>query len=487
MERRRGGVLLHPTSLPGDGPNGVLGPHAFRFVDMLADCGFTVWQTLPLGPVHDDLSPYACQSVHAGNADLISLQRLHEAGWLGEDLTARPGEDPRACRRRLLRAAYEAFARDDTPHHVAAFQAFVAEHQAWLEDYALFRTIRELQDQRPWWQWPAKLRDRAPAVLDAIKTRHAAALGLQRFLQYVFYQQWRELRAYGAERDVLMFGDLPLFVAEDSADVWAHRECFRLNGDGRPEVVAGVPPDYFSATGQRWGNPHYDWDHMRSTGFDWWVRRMASQLELFDIVRVDHFRGLQASWEIPADEDTAINGRWVEAPGGELLDTFQRTFHRLPLVAEDLGTITDEVDALRARFDLPGMRILQFAFGGGADNPYLPHNYVPATVAYTGTHDNDTSLGWFEALGDGERRHVLDYLGCTAEAMPGALARAALASVAHLAIVPMQDILGLGGDSRMNSPGLSHGTNWRWRFSWEQLEDGMLEHYRQLLGLYGRV
>lgn len=486
-ERRRAGVLLHPTSLPGDGPNGVLGPHAFRFVDTLAACGFTVWQTLPLGPVHDDLSPYACQSVHAGNADLISLQRLQEAGWLGEDLGRRPGEDPRACRRRLLSAAGEAFAGDDTPQEREAYQAFVADHAAWLEDYALFRTIREVHHHRPWWEWPAGLRDRTPQALETIRTRHAKALEQQRFLQYIFYRQWRELRAYGAERGILMFGDLPLFVAEDSVDVWAHRECFRLNEDGRPEVVAGVPPDYFSATGQRWGNPHYDWDTMRTTGFDWWVRRMAAQLELFDIVRVDHFRGLQASWEIPADQDTAIDGRWAEAPGAELLETFRRTFHRLPLVAEDLGTITDEVEALRAQFDLPGMRILQFAFGGAADNPYLPHNYPPATVVYTGTHDNNTTLGWFHQLDDGERQHVLDYLGCTANAMPLALGRAAFASVARLAIVPMQDILGLGDESRMNSPGQSHGNTWQWRFSWDQLEDGVVEQYRHLLELYGRV
>jgi 4-alpha-glucanotransferase len=286
---------------------------------------------------------------------------------------------------------------------------------------------------------------------------------------------------------VLVFGDIPLYVADDSADVWASSHNFQLDDHGRPRVVAGVPPDYFSATGQRWGNPIYDWRRLEEEGFTWWVERLRTQLEQFDLLRIDHFRGLEAYWEIPAGEDTAVNGRWVEAPGEALLRRLGDTFERLPLIAEDLGFITPGVEALRDRFDLPGMKVLQFAFGGAADNPYLPHNHAENAVVYTGTHDNNTTLGWFHELDDGVRRHVTEYLGCHADDMPTALCRAALGSVARLAVLPMQDVLRLGADQRMNAPGTHAASNWSWRFRWDQLPPGTDRFYRHLIGLYGRV
>jgi 4-alpha-glucanotransferase len=467
--------------------NGELGPDAYRFVDFIVEGGFTVWQTLPLGPTHEDLSPYSCQSAQAGNEALISLELLEDRGWLEADRGPVEGESPRRYRARRLGEAYQRFVQGPAPGESQGVREFAAEHGHWLEDYALFRVLKLLYKGLPWQRWPAELRDRHPEALKRVRRENGAHLDQVRFEQYLFFSQWRELRRYANERGVLMFGDMPLFVATDSADVWAHRECFRLGDDGQPEVVAGVPPDYFSATGQRWGNPHYDWAHLEATGFEWWMQRFGSQLELFDLLRIDHFRGLEACWEIPADEPTAINGHWVEAPGDALLAALRARFDRLPLVAEDLGVITPEVEALRDRFGLPGMRILQFAFDGGPGNPYLPHNYARNAVVYTGTHDNDTTMGWYGGLDEATRQRVLDYLGCTPDAMPAALCRAAFSSVAQLAIVPLQDILRLGTEQRMNTPGTHNDSNWRWRFSWDQVNTGVATQYRRGLELYGRV
>jgi 4-alpha-glucanotransferase len=330
------------------------------------------------------------------------------------------------------------------------------------------------------------VRDRQPEALTSARHQYAEAITQCQFEQFLFYQQWLELKQHANARGILIFGDIPLFVGYDSADVWAQRQEFMLDREGRREVVAGVPPDYFSATGQLWGNPHYAWEAMQADGFQWWKARIRTQLTQFDLLRIDHFRGLEAYWEIPAREKTAIMGRWQPAPGDQLFRALKAEFGALPLVAEDLGIITPEVEALRDAHHLPGMKVLHFAFGGGADNPYLPHNHAVNSVVYTGTHDNNTTQGWFQELDDSTRTHLFNYLGGGPNQMPELLVRAALASVARLAVVPMQDVLALDGEHRMNRPGVANGC-WRWRFRWEQVEQQVAGHYRHLLELYGRV
>jgi len=471
LDRRRAGILLHPTSLPC----GTLGD-GWRFVDFLADTGASVWQMLPLGPTHADGSPYHCQSIHALHPGLLSIERLIQSGWPG---------DSRDPSQQWLASALAVLPRPERAAERMAFESFCAGHAGWLEDYALFQVLREEHDSRPWWDWPVPLRDREPAALESVAVELAGKLNRIRFEQYLLASQYAELRAHARARGVHLFGDMPIFVAHDSADVWAHRDCFKLDRHGQPRTVAGVPPDYFSATGQRWGNPHYDWAHIEADGFRWWHERFATELERFDLLRIDHFRGFESCWEIPANETTAINGRWVPVPGDALFTTLRQRFGELPLVAEDLGIITPEVTALRRRHGLPGMLVLQFAFDGGADNPYLPHNHVPDAVVYTGTHDNDTTLSWFQALDSSVREAVLAYLG-TAETMPRALVHAALNSVAQLAVIPMQDLLGLGAGHRMNTPGTTSG-NWCWRFAWEQLTGETTEWWKRALRLSGRA
>ena len=478
LDRRRAGVLLHPTSLPGEGACGDLGADAHRFLDMLAECGVSVWQMLPLGPTHADLSPYQCLSVHAGDPRLISRRRVEKWGWLSPGVSAADDN--------WLALAHAQFARMADASERLALEGFVGVHGYWLEDYALYQALRQEQGGRPWWLWPGALRDRQPAALAQARDRLAAAVGLVRFEQFVFFRQWQELREHAAQRDIQLFGDVPIFVAHDSADVWVHRQYFALDDDGQPRTVAGVPPDYFSKTGQRWGNPLYQWERMQADGFRWWRDRLRTQLALFDPLRLDHFRGFEAYWEIPAHDSTAVNGRWVVAPGEALFRAFEEEFGRLPLVAEDLGLITEEVRALREKFSLPGMRVLQFAFDGGADNPYLPHRHEANSVAYTGTHDNDTTLAWYEALPADRQAYVLDYLGAPGDAMPWPLLRAALGSVAVLAVLPMQDVLALGAGYRMNTPGTTTG-NWRWRLAWDQLTPQSLAKLQHMVQLYGRL
>lgn len=488
--RRRSGILLHPTSLPGRwGPLGDLGPDAYRFVDFLTGAKQTVWQMLPLGPTHTDRSPYQCLSVHAGNPELISAEVLMSEGWIAPDeaeqalASAGPGSGSKGA---LIGAAHRGFTRRARDAERAAFAAFRERHGHWLDDFALYRVLRRRHRCAPWNDWEAGLRDRRPQALEAVRREEAAAIEQVCFEQFVFFRQWQTLRAYANERGVLLFGDMPIFVAYDSADVWAQRQYFKLNGEGRPEVVAGVPPDYFSATGQRWGNPHYQWERLQASGFEWWVQRISSHLEVFDLIRIDHFRGFEACWEIPAGETTATNGRWVKVPGDALFTTLKERFGVLPLVAEDLGQITPEVLALRNRFNLPGMKILQFAFDSGADNPYLPHNHRHNAVVYTGTHDNDTTLGWYGGLGAERRRYIDEYLGQPVDPTPWQFIRCALQSVARLAIIPLQDVLMLGSEHRMNRPGTDQG-NWLWRFSWDQLgEDTAARRLARLTSLYGR-
>jgi 4-alpha-glucanotransferase len=485
LARRRSGVLLHPTSLPGGAGNGDLGRDAYRFADFLASAGFTVWQTLPLGPTHEEGSPYHSLSAHAGNRRLIDPHALAAAGWLDEVPAIAAGTDPETYRLALVERAHRGFRERGGEGEGAELAAFVAEHAAWLEDYALFMALRgELGV--PWWEWPQPLRDRDPQALEQARGRLGHWLDHHRFAQWVFFRQWRALKAYANDRGILLFGDVPIFVAHDSAEVWAHREYFALDAEGQPEAVAGVPPDYFSETGQYWGNPHFRWGRLAADGYGWWIDRIRGQRELFDLVRLDHFRGFQAFWEIPYGEP-ATEGHWVEGPGEAFFTGLEQSLGELPLVAEDLGVITPEVTGLRERFGLPGMKVLQFAFDGDSTNPFLPHNHRPDFVAYTGTHDNNTTLGWWQdELGDGDRQRIRDYLGRPDEAMPWPLVRAALASVARCAVVPLQDCLGLGSEHRMNQPATIEG-NWQWRFRWEWLEPGLAEHLHHLNRMYGRL
>jgi 4-alpha-glucanotransferase len=485
IHQRRAGVLLHLTSLPAAGHQGALGENARRFIDLVADSGFSVWQMLPVGPVDEDRSPYFSRSVHAGDPALIDLGDLVQAGLVHQDAPHPDEPWPHFRKRRLLEALIGFENRADARAR-ADYDAFVAAHRHWLLDDGLFLALQAEHQGSPWWQWRPALRDREANALAAAHERHRAAVEQFVFEQYLFDRQWRALREYAQRRGVALFGDMPIYVAHDSVETWAHRENFRLDAHGLPLAVAGVPPDYFSADGQLWGNPLYDWRAMQLDRFRWWMRRLATQLERFDLLRIDHFRGLESYWEIPATATSAREGAWQPAAGAALLERARAQLGHLPFVAEDLGVITPAVDQLRRRFDLPGMRILQFAFDGSAANPYLPHNHQARSVVYTGTHDNDTTRGWFEKLDGNARGQVLDYLGCRAEELVPAMLRAALASVAELAVLPLQDLLGLGSEARMNTPGTTAG-NWRWGFEWTQLPAHSIAHWSHMTRLYGRA
>lgn len=486
LNKRRAGVLLHVTSLPGPDSVGNIGQEAYHFIKFLHDTGITVWQTLPLGTTHADLSPYQSLSAHACNPGLISIEWLYKQGWLkasnfSEGLKA-ASEYPKNY---LLTKAFHGFLECADEGEKGNFDDFCQAKSFWLDDFALFMALRNEFQQQCWNQWPEHLKDRDPTALQEARQQLKTHIDVTKFQQYVFFRQWLELKAYAGQNGVLLFGDIPIFVSYDSADVWANRDVFKLDDNGQMRVVAGVPPDYFSATGQRWGNPHFDWHKLKETGFQWWIDRLKTQLELFDILRIDHFRGLEAAWEIPVAEDTAINGQWVKAPGKDLLSAINAALGDIPLVAEDLGIITPEVEELRDEFQLPGMKILQFAFGDGSDNPYLPSNYVTNCVAYTGTHDNDTTLGWSENLSSEEQDKIYDYLGNPQTSIPCALIHAALGSVANLAVIPMQDILELGSEHRMNTPGTTTG-NWTWRFHWDQVTSERTGKLKHLVSLSNR-
>ncbi|MFO7592605.1 MAG: 4-alpha-glucanotransferase [Pseudomonadota bacterium] len=476
-KKREAGIILHPTSLPGNGQFGELGNEALQFLDFLADAGQRLWQVLPLGPVHEDLSPYQALSAFAGNPELIGCK------WLLDALPTDAVTKAALSRHELIALHYREYRRSGLNRE--QFEDFCRQQSHWLDDYAMFRVLKDRFEQRGWNEWPVEFRDRHPDALSRLEIDASEPLAFYRYQQYLFYQQWHRVRRYANNKGIRILGDMPIFVAYDSTDVWAHRQAFLLDEAGLPTVVAGVPPDYFSDTGQRWGNPHYDWEWMKANGFQWWRQRVAQHMELFDLFRVDHFRGFEACWEIPAQEETAVNGRWVNVPGDALFASLQRTFGELPIVAEDLGVITPEVTALRRKYHLPGMLILQFAFDSGPDNPYLPHNHTEDSVVYTGTHDNDTTLGWYRSLSHEQKHRVQEYLGFPDTPMPWALIECAYASVAKQAVVPMQDVLGLGTEHRMNVPGTQQG-NWRWRFQWHELSPEMVGRLRTLAERYQR-
>ncbi len=486
LNKRRAGVLLHITSLPGTGERGELGQEAYNFVNFLHDSGISVWQTLPLGMPHGDGSPYQCLSAHAGNPALIDIDGLIKLGWLPLSEQCQECQViPLFNKSCLVAKAFKEFLEHANQKDKDDFSDFCQKKAYWLDDFALFIALRIVFNQQCWNQWPEPFKERDMSALNEARHRLATSIEDIKFEQYVFFRQWMALKAYANQRGVLLFGDIPIFVSYDSSDVWAHREVFKLDESGEMLVVAGVPPDYFSETGQRWGNPHYDWNYLNKTGFAWWIERMQTQLEQFDILRIDHFRGLEAAWEIPADEPTAQNGQWVKAPGKDLLNAIKAQLGSMPLVAEDLGIITDEVDALRDEFLLPGMKILQFAFGSGPDNPYLPDHYEKNCVVYTGTHDNDTTIGWSQSISEYEKNYIYEYLGNPSMPLHCAIIQAALASVANLAVIPMQDILELGSEARMNTPGTTVG-NWNWRFQWDQLSHDQTTRFTHLVALFNR-
>ncbi|HEY6132224.1 MAG TPA: 4-alpha-glucanotransferase, partial [Halioglobus sp.] len=487
-EHRRAGVLLHPSSLPGDNYCGNLGADARRFVDLLTAAGLQIWQVLPLGPTHADQCPYQSMSVHAGNPDLIDLQWLVERGWLTQPEADAGRHSPRAKRRALDLASglffTELASAADAPTAVA-YRLFLRQTAYWLEDYVRYQAVRVDLGRQPWTAWPLALRHRESAACEQRARQLASEISALRFRQFAFYCQWHELRQYANERGILLFGDMPIYVHLESADVWAHQELFNLDEDGRPITVTGVPPDYFCAEGQLWGNPQYNWELMEQTGFEWWLQRFASAARQFDITRIDHFRALDAYWEIAADATSAREGHWVAAPGRALLAAVREYLPDLCLVAENLGIITPEVEALRKDFSLPGMLILQFAFDGNPENPYLVHRHAEDDIVYTGTHDNDTTLGWFESLDNDSRERVYRYFNNPPESMPWMLIRQAMASPARTAIVPWQDYLGLDGSHRMNTPGTTQG-NWQWRFTWDRVPRNIAGRIHDLVTTYDR-
>lgn len=504
---RAAGVLLHPTSLPGGHGVGDLGKSAYRFVDFLAAAGQSLWQVLPLGPTGPTNSPYQSLSSFAGNPLLISLDRLVEIGLLtppdiaGGGVASLPtAEFERAAKfkEKALRLACRHFlaGRGDKAFQ-KGFLEFREAEKEWVEDYALFLALKRHFQGAAWFQWPdPDLVKRRPAALQKARKEFEDSLLFHIFCQYCFFDQWTALKAYANEKHVRLIGDVPIYTAHDSADVWAEPQYFEVDEEGAVLQMAGVPPDYFSTTGQLWGNPIYRWDVLKKDGYRWWLRRIESVLKLVDILRIDHFRGLQAYWSIPQGETTAVRGEWIEAPGDDFLTTLHQTLGKLPIIAEDLGVITPEVEELRDKHGLPGMKILQFAFCDGAD-AYRPHTYDKNCVVYTATHDNDTTHGWYAATGPDyahmdpatlarERDLARRYLGRDGSDIAWDFIRLALSSVADTAIYPMQDILRLGNDCRMNRPGITEG-QWGWRMTEEQLTTAPAERLRELTWLYGRL
>ncbi len=497
---RSGGVLLHPTSFPGRYGIGDLGDAAYRFIDFLRKAGQTLWQVLPLGPTGYGDSPYQSFSAFAGNPLLISPDLLVRRGYLQAADIADVPEFPVhrvdfwpviQYKTGLLRLAQAQFKVGGAAQERAAFDAFCQDQAHWLDDFALFMALKthHMTHQGGVWNtWPKAIAFRKPAAMKRWSSQLADQVAFHKFQQFLFFQQWLELKTYANDRGIRIIGDIPIFVAFDSADLWANRDLFFLRPDGSPSFVAGVPPDYFSETGQRWGNPLYRWERMAEGGYNWWVDRVRMVLTQVDIVRVDHFRGFEGYWEIPAEEPTAIAGRWVEGPGAALFHALQATLgDDLPIMAEDLGVITPEVVALRDQFDLPGMKVLQFAFGGECNSTFLPHNFDTTNcVVYTGTHDNETTVGWYQSASDEERDYVRRYLARDGHDIAWDLIRTAYSTIADTAVAPMQDLMKLGNEARMNYPSRASG-NWQWRYTADALTDEIACRLRELSWLYGRL
>ena len=503
---RASGILLHPTSLPGRFGIGDLGAEAYRFADFLVAGGQSVWQVLPLGATGYGDSPYACYSAFAGNTLLVSPERLFEEGLLAkndlEEIPSLPSdqvdfERVHKAKDVILDKAFARYQRSTDTELRSAFETFAEQNASWLDDYALFRALKSAHGGTGWHEWERPLVRRKPAALaQALEELHDQ-VEAHKFFQFLFFRQWFALKAYCNEQGVSLIGDIPIFVAQDSADVWTNPEQFKLDPNGIPTVVAGVPPDYFSATGQFWGNPLYNWDRMLADGFRWWIERVRATLQTVDIARIDHFRGFAACWEIPGGDKTAERGRWAEAPGRELFIAIRKALGDLPIIAEDLGVITPDVEKLRDDFGFPGMRILQFAFSSDTRNIDLPHNYHHNVVVYTGTHDNDTTVGWFNSVaGEGstrteaqiknERNLCMKYLNTSGKEIQWDFIRAVLASVADTAIVPLQDLLGSGNEARMNLPNSTQG-NWTWRFKEKALTEVHSDRLRDMTDTYGRI
>ncbi|MBD1913306.1 4-alpha-glucanotransferase [Leptolyngbya sp. FACHB-8] len=494
---RSSGILLHPTSLPSRFGIGDLGPAAYQFVDFLFENGQQIWQVLPLGPTGHGNSPYMCYSAMAGNPSLISLERLQEKGLLTEDeLNSLPEyaahwvdyDHVIQSKLPLLKQASQRFHDHAELGQRREFDKFCAHNHFWLNDYALFMALKGVFGGKSWHQWDEAIAQRHPEALEHWRVELLNDTFFQKFLQFEFFQQWGDLRAYANDAGIQIMGDIPIYVAHDSVDVWAFPELFHLDPEtGAPKLMAGVPPDYFSATGQLWGNPIYRWDRLQETDFEWWVERFRATFQLVDMVRIDHFRGFCAFWAVAQGEETAINGEWLEAPGEIFFKTLQEKMGTLPIIAEDLGVITPDVVALREQFQFPGMKILQFAFGSGPDNHFLPFNHDRNFVVYTGTHDNDTTQGWFQTLPDWEREAFRNYLGCTSDSgIHWDLIRLAMGSVANQAVFPLQDTLGLGTEARMNFPGKAEG-NWQWRYPQEALTREVSDRLRFMTQIYGRL
>ena len=491
---RSSGILLHPTSLSGAYGIGDIGPQAHRWVEFLADVGCGLWQVLPLGPTGFGDSPYQCFSAFAGNPYLVSPDELIEEGILSHDEIADRPDFPEEnvdygaiipWKLDILDKAYAHFLQDASSKLVKAHQRFREEQAHWLEDFALFMALKESHGGGSWVEWPAALRQRDTHALERAREDHADLIKRQVFRQFVFFRQWGKLRAHAHKRGIRIIGDVPIFVAHDSAEVWARPELFNLDSDGNPTVVAGVPPDYFSETGQLWGNPLYRWEVHAANKYAWWIDRFRAVLQLVDIVRLDHFRGFAGYWEVPAEEETAVNGRWMPGPGKHFFRILQEALGELPIIAEDLGVITPDVADMRDYFDLPGMIILQFAFYGDPEEPFLPHNHLKNRVVYTGTHDNDTTFGWFNRVSESERDFCRRYLGRDGQGIAWDMIRAAWSSVGVFALAPLQDFLGLGNEARMNYPGNPRG-NWSWRMSKDAINQGLKGRLKEFNHLYQR-